>query len=956
MAASKTSHRIGGRMPLVRSLIAAVAGCAALACAAQPAQAAFGIANVDGSVADQAGGAYTQAGGHPYSATVVLDVNQDGNGVPEGGGIKNVTAKLPAGFIGNPTAVPACSKALAVPSGQQAASEGQDQNTFCPRSSIIGIATVKIATGSTIAAPVFNLEPPPGVPAEFAFSYLNQQVTLDAELRSDGDYGLNVKGRNLNQVLQVLSSSVTIWGVPADHAHDSQRCFAFIFNLEQSPAQCLDVEGFPLVSGGPAGIPVRAFLTNPTSCPGPGIGLETRVAIDSWDPAGGSDEEGFVSHLPPVSDPFAFTSLPPDQRGAPQGPTGCDRVPFDPAIETRLDSDKADAPTGLAVDITFPQDGLDNPTGIATAHLRRAKVTLPEGMTISPSGANGLQSCSDPQLATGSKADVQCPAASKIGTVEASTPLLAETLSGGIYVGSQKSFDPESGDLFRIFLVLENKQRGVQVKLAGKIRANAATGRLETTFDNNPQVPVSAIRLRFNSGARAALATPPSCGPKTIDAEFQSWSGATVTRSDTVDIACPGVTGFSPTFSAGTIDPLGGAFSPFTLRIDRNDNQQYLAGVKVELPQGLLAKLKGVPLCADAQASAGTCAAGSRVGSATVGAGPGTSPFFLTGQPVYLTGPYKGAPYGLSVVTRAIAGPFDLGTVVVRQRLEVDPTDAHVTVVSDPLPVIVKGVPLRLRTVDVDVDRPGFIFNPTSCAKKQIKATLGSTGGAISVSAQRFQSAECRSLAFSPKLAFRLTGKGQTRGGKHPGLKSVLTQPSKQANMKQVKIALPLSLALDPDNADGLCEYAEGQKVDPKCPKGSIVGSAVARTPVLNQPLRGPVYFVKGVRFGKNGRPIRTLPTLLVALRGEVALNVRATTSVSREGKLVTTFPVVPDAPVSRFDLSLKGGSKGILTVSQGRLCGAKQVSAAQFDAHNGKRVSRGVTMKTPCGSAKKRK
>jgi hypothetical protein len=541
-----------------------------------------------------------------------------------------------------------------------------------------------------------------------------------------------------------------------------------------------------------------------------------------------------------------------------------------------------------------------------------------------------------------------CPEASKVATVTATTPLLDETLSGEVYVGSQLSDDPESGDMFRIVLVLKQPQRGIFVKLLGKARASKQTGRLEVTFRDNPQVPVSEMTLRFKDGPRAPLATPLDCGPKTVTADFTSWGGQTASRSDSFTIACtPGLNGFAPSFAAGTLTPTGGAFSPFAVRIGRADGQQYLSGVSIDMPTGLLAKLKGVPLCGDIEANAGSCPAGSRVGTATVGAGPGSNPFYLTGS-ASLTGPYKGAPYGLSVAVRAVAGPFDLGMVVVRQAIYIDPVDAHLSVRSDQLPIIVKGVPLRLRSVNVDVDRPGFTINPTSCAPKRIAATFGGSGGAVSTSNQRLQATECQSLAFKPKLGLRLTGRTQVADGKHPGLKAVVTQRRGQANIGKVQVKLPLSLALDPENAKALCEFDDGEKVN--CPKASIIGSARAVTPVLNRALTGPVYFVKGIRIDKKtGRRIRTLPTLLVPLRGEVAIDLRAKSSI-QDGKLVNTFEAVPDAPVSRFELNLKGGRNGILVVTGGRnVCRGQQVAQVNSDGQNGKRRDFQVRMTTPC-------
>lgn len=947
------SERLGR---IVRAAVVPLIVCAASLAAASPASAAFGIAALDGGAFDQNGGAYTKAGGHPDSASVSLELNTvpnpQGHLGPDESAVKQVKVDLPPGLIGNPTVVKACPRNLRTPSLIEAIDSDADPNSFCPVGSIVGVAVTTLAvtgTTTTRAAPVFSIDPPPGMPAQFVFALTDQKVYLDTALRSDGDYGLTVRARDVSQADAVLASKVTLWGVPAAPSHDDQRCIAYFGELPDlsTPPACNSLgDAFPLMGPHPSNSSPLAFLTNPVSCTSPEIGLETRVHVDPWNPTSSPDDASFVSHAPPGY------PAPPEQWGDPVGVVGCEDLPFAPSIQVRPDSAKPDSPTGIQVDLSFPQEGLTNPTGLATASLRNATVTLPEGMTVSPSSADGLQGCSDVQLGLKSLSPAQCPLGSKIGTIVAQTPLLEEPLTGSIFVGTQKSDDPESGDMFRLFLVLDNDQKGIHVKLAGKIRANAKTGRLETTFEDNPQLPISTLSLHFKSGPRAPLATPQTCGAHTVTSSLTSWGGQVSTPSSSFTIDCPGTTGFSPSFTAGALTTTGGAFSPFTAQIRRDDNQQYLAGVALRMPVGLIAKLKGVQLCSDAQANAGACPLASRVGTATVGSGPGPDPFFLDG-PVSLTGPYKGGPYGLVVAVRAVAGPFDLGTVVVRQAIYVDPTDAHLTVVSDPVPTIVKGVPLRMRSIDVKVDRPGFTMNPTSCAPKQIDATLTSVANAVAKPSQRFQVGECQLLAYKPKLAFSLTGRKQTTDGKHPGLKSVLRQGFGQANSKSVKVRLPLSLALDPDNADGLCEFTDGQKADPTCPKSSIVGSAKAWTPVLNRPLTGPIYFVKNIRIDKrSGRQIRTLPSLVIPLRGEVSLTLRAQSSVEKN-HLVTTFATVPDAPVSRFELSLEGGKSGILVVSGQNICAGAQRATALLDGHNGKRADQTVTMKTPC--AKKR-
>lgn len=930
---------------VARGWVALIVASALATAFASPATASFGIVDdsFDGVVSDSHDAAFTQAGGHPYSASARFDLNTAvdsfGN-ITLDGSLRNAEVELPAGLIGNPTATPKCTGGVPALLAN-----------ICPAASQVGVTTTDLAFGDfefPFHAPIFNMEPPPGKAAAFGFN-ATVPVFLTASVRADGDYGVDIDARNVSQGAAITATSVTFWGVPADPSHDDDRGFHDIGGLNPEP--CVQTPD-PVCSHA-ADIQPKPFLTNPTACTADGIGLETRIAVRSWD--GASDDASFVSHLPPGY------PLPAGQWGAPQGPTGCDRLPFSPSISVQPDSTKPDSPTGLTVDLTFPQAGLVNPSGLATAHLRGAKVTLPDGMTVNPSSAGGLQSCTDHQSGIGTARSFACPEAAKIGTVEAETPLLDEKLTGGVYVGSQRSDDPESGEMFRLFLHLENEARGLSIKLAGKVRANRATGRLETTFDDNPQLPVSRIVLRLKGGPRAPLATPSSCGAKTVTAELSSWGGQTASLSDSFSIDCPDPPGFAPGFEAGSVSPTGGSFSPFVARISRRPQDQYLSRVDIDMPKGLIAKLEGVQLCPDSVAgdgTPGTCPASSRIGTATVGAGSG-EPFYLQG-PVHLTGPYKGGPYGLSVQVPAKAGPFDLGMVKVRSALHVDPETAEISVASDALPQVVKGVPVRLRSVSVDVDRPGFTINPTSCAEKRIDATFTSTQEAVSKATQRFQAGDCRSLAFKPRMSMRLTGRKQRKTGGHPGLRVRLTQGTGQANLEGVAVKLPKSLALDPDNAQGLCDYLEARKADPKCPASSIVGRAKAYTPVLNEPLAGPVYFAENKQVNRLGRLISKLPSLVIPLRGEVAINIRQASGV-KGGRLVSTTASIPDAPVSRFDLALKGGVGGVLTVTRTAtrrfdLCKGRHTAFIETDAQNGRRADFSVRAESPCGKVKRRR
>ncbi|MET0601315.1 MAG: hypothetical protein ABW167_04940 [Baekduia sp.] len=895
----------------------------ALALALVPVSAAaaanFDIDAFDAPVLNADGTPATQAGSHPYETRNRIEIThrtETGQLVPLESA-RTLRVDLPPGFVGNSNAMPKCTF-------EQLAEHSTASPNFCRSYTQVGVVGVNYLGNLPEFKRLFNLEPPPGAVAAFGFSFMDVPVVLVAKLRGGSDYGVSVEAFEINQAVPVAISDVRVWGIPADASHDvlRGRC---VFEQGGWPtvdpiSSCLDGSQEPVA----AGVAPKPFLRNPTSCTAAGKGLETKLWAQSW--------LGSVATA-------SFT--------AQEGIAGCDQLRFDPTVEVRSTSSQPDSPAGLEVELSIPQD--DNLTGLTQADMRLATVSLPEGMTISPSSADGLAACTDAELKLGVDGPAACPDASKIGSVEVETPLLDEKLSGGVYVRSQASSDPASGEMFRIAIEIRNDDRGIAIKLPGQVRLDERTGRVTTTFDDNPQLPFSKLTLKLKGGSRAPLATPQSCGVKTVNATFGSWADRQRDLQDAVAVACPGASGFAPRFQAGALDPTAGAFSPFAVRIDREDRQQYVSGVSIDMPQGVLAKLAGVPLCGSGPAADGDCPAGSRIGTATVGAGPGASPFFLKGD-VFLTDGYKGAPYGLAVHVHAKAGPFDLGWVRVRQALYVDPITAAVSVVSDPLPQVVKGVPVRLRSIAVDIDKPKFTINPTSCARKSIDGVLGSVDGATAAPSALFQVGGCASLDLKPELGLSLSGKGQTTDGKHPAITATLVQKPGQSNLKKVRVALPLSLALDVDNANGLCEFADGSKVSPTCPKASIVGSVTATTPILDEPMIGPVYFVKNVRKDpKSGRDIRTLPKLVIPLTGQNGIKLTLTgTSDVEDDRLVTTFDNVPDAPVSSFKLNINGGKGGILAVSGTDICKSTQIAEQQVDGQNGNAADTDVFIQTP--------
>jgi len=892
----------------------------------------FGIASFDGSATNQDGSTDTQAGSHPYELTTTISFNtttdSQGTTVPDGN-VRDIEVGLPAGLIGDPSATPRCTDWAA-------------SIDACPVSSQVGTLTLQGVPASytssrTTTVGVYNLQPRAGEPALFGAHVSVANVLIDANVRTGGDYGVTATLSNITTDVPFITSSLTFWGVPADPSHDPYR------------GGCLNSDG---TSNGdcPSGEPLTPFLRLPTSCAGPPT---TTLRVDSWQDPGDFKTASFASH---------------DNNGTPVGTTGCDKLDFTPSISVQPDTSVADSPSGLSVDLHVPQN--DDPAALAEADLKTAVVALPAGVSVNPSAANGLAACSPAQIGLDNANEPSCPDASKIGSVEVDTPLLPDPLKGAVYF-AQQTQNP-FGSLLAIYVTAEAD--GVLVKLAGHVVPDPVTGQLTTTFDNNPQLPFTDFKLDFFGGPLGVLATPDALGTYTTTSSLSPWSGNPAsTPSDNFQITSGAVSGFSPSFTAGTQNAQAGAFSPFTLSFSRSDTDQNLSGLSVTLPPGMLAKLAGVQECSEAalssisdqpgtgtaQAADPSCPAGSQVGTVETGAGTGSDPFFLPGK-AYLTGPYKGAPYGLAVVVPAVAGPLDLGTVVVRQALYIDPTTAQVTDVSDPFPTILDGIPLRIRRIDVNLNRPDFTVNPTSCDPMAITGSLASTGGLSEPVSSRFQVGGCAALAFSPKLKMSLTGKGKTKSGDHPALVSTLTQPFGQANIHTVKVTLPLSMALDPNNSQHVCNYdvalaVHGGAVG--CPASTIVGSASAITPLLSQPLTGKVYLVQGIRFS-HGNRIRTLPSLLVPLRGQIGLDLRANTSVNAGSALVTTFSTIPDAPVSKFTLTITGGKKGLLVITgRGRtICNAPQVTAAALGAQSGKTENSSIRMSTPCGKVHKAK
>jgi hypothetical protein len=602
-------------------------------------------------------------------------------------------------------------------------------------------------------------------------------------------------------------------------------------------------------------------------------------------------------------------------------------VPFVPTLRGQPAAGaQAGSPSGFSFDLSLPQN--DDPDSIGTSDLRKAVVTLPQGVRVNPSSAGGLAGCSSAQIALDSRDFPTCPDASKIGSLMIETPLLRETLEGGVYLATP--FDNPFDSLIAIYLVARGP--GLVVKLPGLVSPDAnAGGQLTATFDDQPQLPFSNLHLEFKAGPRAPITLPKQCGTYTTRSVMTGWNGrvAESNSSFTVDQGCG--TGFTPGFGAGTANPVAGASSPFLLRMTRDDNDEELSQVTVDMPRGLTGRIADAVLCDAGAGAAGLCADGSRVGNVTVGAGAGPSPFYITNGRAHITEGHGGAPFGLSIVVPAVAGPFDLGMVVVRSQIFVDRHTAELRVVSDPLPTQLQGIPLDVRDVRVTIDRDGFMLNPTSCEEKSVGGVIRSTAGSTANVSSRFQVGDCAALPLRPRMRLVVGGRRRTQRGRSTPLRATLRQTAGQAALDRVRVTLPTTINARLTVINDACTRAQYDSGSDEC-EFARTGSAVAVTPLLRDPLRGGVYFVR------NGNP---LPDLFVRLRGQVDFDLIGKITIPGSRRLRTTFDMVPDVPVSMFSLRLQAGRDGSVgnAANQCSRRGKRARAALAFIGQNGKRL-----------------
>jgi hypothetical protein len=836
------------------------------------------------------------------------------------GHFKDVNVNLPVGLIGNPTTTPTCTAAeLASRQSIRDIHNIEYQVPSCPTDSQVGVVYVSLSFVPGQYVHLYNMVAPPGVATELGFNVANTITLLDAYVRP-GDHGISILSRNAPSTLSIRRVDVTVWGSPADESHDPFRSY------------CLGHGSF---NGAPCHAVTsqrKAFLRLPTSCPGNPLRFEAKT--NSYEDPSAYIESSFTA--PTVHN--------------------CGYVPFEPGIDVQPTATAAGSPTGVSVKVSSQQSS--NPAGLQEADLKKAVVTLPEGMALNPSAADGLQACTDTQLNVDSNDPATCPDASKVGTVLLHTPLLSEPIEGNVFVLSQNSNDPESGEMFRLGMELQRAARGIDVKLVGHVQADPKTGRLTATFDENPQFPFSDVSLHFKAGARAPLTTPASCEPQTTEADLYSWAepNVPVHRSNSFNLTsgpegtpCVVQPGFNPGFSAGVSSVQAGGFTPFLTTFIRHDADQAMQKVSVKLPFGVSGSLTGLPLCQEAQASTGTCSQASEIGTVTAGAGSGPTPFYVTGGKVFMTGPYEGSPFGLSIVVPAKAGPYNLGNVNVRARVEVDPRTAQLTVTSDPLPVIVSGVPVNLKLVNVTINRPRFTFNPTSCDPLSVTGTMTGGQGAVATVSNHFQVTNCGALAFKPVFKVSTSGKTSRKSG--AGLAVKLSYPSlafgKDANIAKVKVSLPKQLPSRLTTLQKACNAQTFETNPAACPTASRVGAATATTPIIPVPLSGPVYFVShgGEAF----------PDLVIVLQGYgVTVDLIGSTFINEKTNVTsTTFKQIPDVPVGSFELKLPQGPNSALAAI-GNLCTSKLKMPTAFVAQDGAEIHESTAITTTgCGRHK---
>ena len=880
----------------------------------------FGLESYSLTPEAKDGSTDTQAGSHPFQLTTALDLNQSlaeyRTGLEEGffpsapALPRDLHFKLPAGLVADTTAMPRCSQSdfLTLRAGV---------SNLCPPDTAIGVVSVLLNLPTEgffhPTVPLFNLTPSPGEPARFGFVAEEVAVVLDASLPAGGEYDAEVTASETTQGGQVLSSLVSIWGTPGDPAHDSSRgweCLRGGLLVRQYHLPCV-----PEDQRQPT-----AFLTLPTSCERPPV---SSVSGDSW-PTGEPGNEG--SLLASENATYSF----------PTALTGCGLLGFDPSLSLEPESRSGSTPTALNATVSMPQPGLTAPEGDAESAIRETTVTLPAGLQLSPAAATGLEACSALDFGSpfeGASEERQssneafspgppdCPDAAKVGTVAIQTPLLKSEVKGSLYLAAQNT-SPFRSPL-ALYLTAEDPADGILVKLAGTVRVNEQTGQLTTTFANTPQLPFTHLKLHFFGGQRASLSTPPLCGSYAAATSFTGWSGALATPASTPPFsissgpgggACPpSPLPFAPGFQAGSSSTQAGGFTPFTVTIANPDGDQALTGVTVHMPPGVAGILAGVTPCPEPPAGVEwSCGPASLIGHSVASAGLGTEPFNLDGR-VFLTAGYDGAPFGLLVSTPAVAGPFNLGVVNVRSRIDVNPETAAVTITTDPgphgdgLPTRLDGVPAQIKQIVVDVDRAGFTFNPTDCEPLPLTGSLAGAEGALAPVSSFFQATNCAPLPFHPTLEASTSGRASRPNGASLTVK-VTSRGLGVANIKKVDLQLPIQLPSRLSTIQKACVdsvFASTATPGAACDEGSVIGSATIHTPVLKTRCRGRrTWSPMAAPRSRMSSSCCTAKVSLIVLDGKTDIE---------KGITYSRFESAPDAPFTTFETVLPEGPHSAL-------------------------------------------
>ena len=838
---------------------------------------------------------------------------------------RNVVFETPEGLFGNPRAIDQCTSL-------------DFTLTQCPPSSQAGLITLRANHEGDPedllgTAPIYSLDPGDAQPARFGFIVptLDIPITIPVTVRTSTDYGLRFTVANITQLTPLAEARMVFWGFPAEEGHDPQR---FAKGAPGIPAGCPGEEGTACITvPTSAAITVHPLTDNPTACSG--LPLPVRLEVQTYqDPQHSSHAEA------------AYPAI-----------TDCENETFQPVLFAAPTTTETDSASGLDIGLSNPQ-ALNRAT--TPSELRSAVVTLPEGLTINPDAADGQSACTDAEANFNSEAPAECPDNAKIGTVSIHSVALEGSLIGSIYIG-----EPRPGNQYRLFLVADGF--GMHVKLVGSFRPDPITGRVTAFFEELPQVPFDEFKVHLFSSDRGLMATPTTCTLYRAEAEYFPWnnvlpeasaSQAFSFNSGPGGATCPGeIRPFHPRLAAGTSKSIAGAHTGFGLQLDRDDGDQFLGDLNFTLPPGLSATLKGVTYCPDAaikaavvnsgrvESSSPSCPSSSEIGTSNVAAGPGSHPFHAVGR-MYLAGPFKGAPLSVVAVTPALAGPYDYGTVVVRVAVHVDPQDAHVVAISDSVPSIIGGIPLRLRSIRVSIDKPDFMIAPTNCSRFTVDSQGIGDQGTVTDFSSYFHVNNCATLPFKPAMKVREVGRKSTGRATNPQMQFDLRTRPGDANIKSMTVTLPTAFAIDQRHLGNIC--SEKELTEKQCAGRTPIGQASTETPLLGQPLSGPVYAVSG----SGG-----LPKLAFLLNGQVNLLPRAETKTIAKGgagELQTTVPVVPDAPIGHFHLTVFGGKTGYL-INTRNLCGHSPVVKVEYTGQNGKKRTQNVGVKTPCKGGKKR-